>query len=153
MNSLFVTQFGMDQLLERNWQPACDLEESRDHYLMTLELPGIPKEQIRIECADNQIMISGERNRDSSAADGSLQYFERRYGKFQRSVALPSGVNADRIEANYQDGVLRLYIPKPESAKPRQIKINQPSGGGFFEKFLGASHACEAKAEGPAYPA
>jgi len=119
-----------------NWNPDCDVEENDDHFLMTLEMPGIPRDQIKIECVDNQITISGERNREQKK---TKSYSERYYGKFYRSFTLPAGVNADKVEANYQDGILRLYIPQAESAKPRQIKITNGSDKGFFGKLLGQS--------------
>lgn len=122
---------------DQNWHPACDIEENEDHYLMTLEMPGVPRDQIKIECVDNQVTISGERKRESHKTEKSQSYSERQYGRFHRSFTLPAAVNAEKVEANYQDGILRLYIPKAESAKPRQIKITNGSGTGFFGKLLG----------------
>ena len=66
-------------------------------------------------------------------------YSERRFGKFHRTFKLPSGVSSDKVEAHYQDGMLRVYVPKAETAKPRQIKISNGSGTGLFGKLLGAS--------------
>jgi len=121
---------------ERSRQPACDVEESEDHYLITLEMPGIPRDQINIECVGNQISISGERKREH---DHGKAYSERYYGNFHRRFTLPDGVNSGKIDANYQDGILRIYVPKAESAKPRQIKITNGSDKGFFGKLLGNS--------------
>lgn len=128
---------------EREWNPACEVEESNDHYLLSLEMPGIPRDQIKLEVVDNQIMISGERHAESKKKETDQWYTERHYGKFQRTFTLPAGVDATKVEANYQDGILRVYVPKAESAKPRQIKIANGSGTGFFGKLIGQSSAKE----------
>jgi HSP20 family protein len=116
--------------------PACDVEEDENHYLLTLEMAGMKKEDIKLEINDGQLMISGERHRESKQREEGRRYSERRFGKFQRSFALPAGIDASRVEANYQDGVLRILVPKAESSKPRQIKIGSGSTG-FFGKVLG----------------
>jgi len=143
MDKLFDDAWGLTQnktdRADFDWSPTCDVEENDDHYLMTVEMPGIPKDQIKIECVDNQLTISGERSYSTKNKEDGYRYSERRYGKFYRSFALPAGVNADKVEANYEDGVLHLYVPKAESTKPRQIKISNGSGTGFFGKLLGQS--------------
>jgi HSP20 family protein len=138
--------------LNAEWQPACEVDEGDDHYLISLEMAGISKDQIKLETVDHQLVISGERNRQSKRKQEGQSYTERRYGRFQRSFTLPSGVDSSRIEANYQDGILRVYVPKAESSKPRQIKITNGSHAGFFGKLLGqtpnSSHpSSEAKTE------
>lgn len=107
------------------WSPKSDIIEEDEHYLVSIETPGVPKDAIKIEVADNTVTISGE----------------RRDQKFQRSFSLPAGVDVEKIAADYRDGVLQLMIPKAESAKPRQIKIG--SGAGFFGKLLGDSRKKE----------
>lgn len=124
--------------------PACDVEEGEDHYLLTLEMAGVKKEDVKLEVIDNQIVISGERRQESQRKDTGQAYSERRFGRFQRSFALPAGVDAEKVEANYQDGILRVLVPKAESARPRQIKITNGSGGSkFFGKQLGSKEAKE----------
>ncbi len=126
---------------EQVWAPACEVAEEGGHYLMSLEMPGIPKEEIKVEVADNTITVSGERHAKDEKKEGGTWYGERRYGKFTRSFTLPAGIDAEKIEANYQDGVLSLMVPKAESAKPRQIKIG--SNTGFFGKLFGESGKSE----------
>jgi HSP20 family protein len=121
--------------VSRVWTPACDVAEEDGHYMLSIEMPGISKEDIKIEMANNTVTISGERRFENKKKEGSAWYGERRYGKFHRSFTLPAGIDADKVEANYQDGVLQLIVPKAESAKPRQIKIS--GGTGFFGKLLG----------------
>lgn len=120
---------------EQSYMPVCDVEELSDHYLLSLEMPGMKKEDIKLEVHEGQLTVSGERQTESSQRQESQRYSERRYGKFQRSFTLPVGIDADKVEANYQDGVLRIVVPKTESAKPRQIKIGN-GGSRFFGKFL-----------------
>jgi HSP20 family protein len=124
--------------MDSQWIPACDVEEADNHFLISLEMAGVPKDQIKVEFHDGQIVISGERRYEAKKKENGQSYSERRYGRFQRAFTLPAGVDADKVEANYQDGVLRLYIPKTESAKPRQIKVTNGTGTGFFSRLLGA---------------
>lgn len=121
------------------WGPLCDVEESDDHYLIAVEMPGVPKDAIQVEFRDNQITISGERRQERRPDDGARWHSERRFGRFQRSFMIPSGVDPDKLEASYVDGVLRVYIPKAESARPRRIKVTHGSGAGFMEKLLGST--------------
>ena len=104
------------------WNPPYEVEEAEGHYLVSMETPGVPREGLHIEFIEGRLVVSGE----------------RRTGKFQRSFALPTGINADKVEAQYLDGVLKIYIPKADSAKPRQIKIaDTETKSGFFAKLLG----------------
>lgn len=101
------------------WAPAYDIAEEDDHYLLSLEMPGVPKDDIKIEVAENMISVSGE----------------RKNAKFMRSFSIPPGADSAKIEADYRDGILQLVVPKAESVKPRQIKIGGESG--FFGKLYG----------------
>lgn len=121
-----------------NFQPACDIKESKDHYLVSFDMPGVKKEDIKIEVQNNQMVISGERHYEMQDAEGeSTLRHERAYGKFERSFTLPSTVNADKIEAQYEDGVLNVAIPKAEAAKGRTIQV-QSGQSGLFGKLLGS---------------
>jgi len=124
------------QEMDTQWSPACDVEEADSHYLISLEMPGVHKDQVKVEFHDNQIVISGERHNEIKKKEDGQWYSERRFGKFQRSFTVPAGIDSEKVEANYQDGVLRIYIPKAESAKPRQIKVSNGSGAGFFGKLF-----------------
>lgn len=119
--------------------PPCDVFEEEGHYLLSLEIPGVAKDDIKIETVDNQLSISGERRADTKSAGRTSLYTERRYGKFRKVFTLASGLEASKIEASYQDGVLRVLVPKPEAAKPRQIKINAGVGTSLLGKFFGHS--------------
>jgi HSP20 family protein len=119
------------------WSPACDVVEDQDHFLVTLEMAGVPKDDIRIEVLNNQLLISGERKVQDRRIEKGLSYTERKFGKFQRVFRLPTGLHTDKIEADYKDGVLHVAIPKVEAERPRQIKIGNGSSSGFFSKLIG----------------
>lgn len=125
------------------WSPACDVIEEKDRYLVALETAGIPKEQIKIEVLNNELVVSGERKSEETKNENGILYSERRYGKFHRRFALPTGLDAEKIEANYDDGVLRIALPKEETQKSKQIKISAGNGNSFFGKLIGQSSTKE----------
>ncbi|MGE4108428.1 MAG: Hsp20/alpha crystallin family protein [Bacteriovoracia bacterium] len=131
---------------ESEWVPPCDVEEDKGHYLLTLDMPGVQRDQIKLEVVNQQLTISGERRQEKKSKSEDIWYSERRLGRFQRTFALPAGVDVDKVEANYQDGTLRVCIPKTESAKPRQIKISNGSSTGFFGRLIG-QHSTKGKEE------
>ncbi len=108
--------------------PPCDIQETAGHYVMNFDLPGMTKENIHIEMEDNQLTISGERKTEERHEDAETQRIERAFGAFKRSFTLPFSVETDKIEANYENGVLTLVLPKVEAARPREIKINEGRG-------------------------
>lgn len=119
------------------FSPPCDIEEYDDHYLVTVEVAGVKKEDLKMEVIENQICVTGERRADSRKRNEGQIHSERQFGKFQRIFTLPAGINSSTVEANYQDGLLQIIVPKSESTKPRQIKIgsgNSPSS--FFGRIL-----------------
>lgn len=102
--------------------PAIDIEETDNEFLVSADLPGIKKEDIAIECVNNQLNISAERKYEHS--DSRKQgRTERFYGTYQRSFTLPAGVDAEKINADYDGGVLTLHLPKGEQAKAKRIQI------------------------------
>jgi HSP20 family protein len=113
---------------EKTFDPAFEIAESGEHYLMSVDLPGMKKEDIKIEVSDNILTISGERKRESSDKNGF----------FKRSFTLPSSVETGKVEARYENGVLELYLPKTQVAKPRQIEV-QSGKSGIFSKLLGSN--------------
>jgi HSP20 family protein len=117
------------------WTPACEITEEKNHYLLSLDMPGIAKDDIKIDVTDNTVTVTGERHKEEEKKEQGAWHSERQYGRFLRSFTLPSGVDSGKIEADYRDGVLKLMVPKAESAKPRQIKIG--GGSGFFGKLIG----------------
>lgn len=114
----------------QDFVPACEISETDTQYFMSMDLPGLKKEDIKVEIDENTLTVSGERKQEKKEGDEtSTQYIERYYGTFTRSFALPSAVDAEKVEARYEDGVLKLEIPKSTAAKTRKIEIQSKSGG------------------------
>jgi HSP20 family protein len=105
------------------WHPAVDVLESKDSYLIRAELPGMKREDIKVEVKDGNLVLSGERTSEKPAEGVEYRHVERVNAKFWRSFSLPETVKHDGIEATYKDGLLEIRVPKAEEAKPRQIEV------------------------------
>lgn len=110
------------------WAPAIDVSENENEYVIDADIPGVSKDDITLEILDNVVTIKGERKSEKKEEDKKKGYHrvERSYGSFQRSVQIPGGFKSDAVEAKFDNGVLRVTLPKPEEAKPRTITV-QPS--------------------------
>jgi len=121
----FFNDFGFDVWnTDPVWSPAVDITETKDGYEVKAEIPGMKKDDIKINYEDDMLTLSGERNYENEKRDKNYHRIERCYGKFQRSFYIPNHVKADAIKANYKDGVLTVNIPKSEEAKPKEIAIS-----------------------------
>jgi len=105
------------------WTPALDLHEDKDQFVATIELPGMEKNDIDISLHDGSLSISGERKSEQKVEKAEVYRAERFVGRFQRTVALPAPVAADKVKAQYKDGVLTITLPKTEEAKPKRIDV------------------------------
>ena len=103
------------------WNHAVNVYQDKDRFTVVLELPGLKKEEIEILLHDDTLTIAGERKREESSEQEFLT--ERLYGKFQRSLTLPTAVDAEKVKANYKDGLLQVVLLKAEEAKPKQIEV------------------------------
>jgi HSP20 family protein len=119
----FWSNFGRTDQLFTGWSPALDLYESGDHLVAVIELPGMRKEDIDISLRDGTLTISGERKRESNNGE-TTQRTERYVGTFRRSITLPTRVDAGKVAATYEDGILKVTLPKAEEAKPKQIQVS-----------------------------
>ena len=106
--------------------PSYDVEETDTHYVYAIDIPGIDKKDIKIEAVANSLVITGERREDSK--NGNKSRF-RRFGRFQKIFTLPHVIDPKKIEAGYENGVLRIAIPKPEEAKRQQIQVSEGKPG------------------------
>ena len=106
------------------WNPAVDLYETDDHFVIKAELPGVDKKNIAIDLKDRVLTLSGERSFDNEVKQENYYRRERSYGKFQRAFTLPADVDSDKIKAEFKDGLLRIEVPKPEAQKPKQVTIH-----------------------------
>jgi HSP20 family protein len=107
----------------RHWVPEMDLVETDGHYLLKADLPGMKQDDVALEFNDGTLTISGERRAEYERKDQGFFRLERSFGKFSRALTLPDGVDPDKIEAEFHDGVLEVRIPKPEERKPRRIDV------------------------------
>ena len=106
------------------WNPAVDLYEKNDHFVIKAELPGVDKKDIAIDLKDRVLTLSGERSHENEVKKENYYRKERSYGKFQRAFTLPADVDSDKIKAEFKDGLLQIEIPKPEEQKPKQVTIH-----------------------------
>ena len=106
-----------------DWSPALDAFEDKDKYVVSLEVPGLKKEDLNVVVHDGVLTVSGERKSEKDVKEGTVHRTERIYGKFSRSVSLPSAVKADKVEAAYKDGILTVEVPKADEAKPKSIEV------------------------------
>ena len=107
-----------------HWSPALDVYEDKDQFVVTAELPGLRKEDIQISLHNGGLTLSGERKAEEQRDEGEVHRCERYFGRFQRTLDLPAQVDGEKVRADYQDGILKVTLPKTESAKPRQIKVS-----------------------------
>jgi HSP20 family protein len=121
MNGLFEGPGRVTQ----SWVPALDVWETDSEVVYAFDLPGIPEEKISIEVKDDTLTVSAEREKTEEVKDENFYRFERRYGTFSRAVGLPQGVDQDKIQARYENGVLEIRVPKPEEQKPRKIELTK----------------------------
>lgn len=109
---------------EAVWAPRVDLAEDEENYLIHVDLPGMRREDLKINYQDNQLTISGERRDEQEQDTGDYVRVERSFGHFYRSFTLPKSIDAEDISAEYDNGVLHITVPKAEANKPRQIEIS-----------------------------
>lgn len=119
----------MNGLLEGNgrttqsWVPTLDAWETEGELVYAFDLPGVSQESITVEVEDGTLTVSAERRQDEEVSSERFHRFERRYGAFTRTVALPQGVSEESIKASYRGGVLEIHVAKPEPVKPKRIAI------------------------------
>lgn len=118
-----LAEFARTSRLLSGWTPALDVHEDKDNFVVKVEVPGMKKEDIEVTVDDGALSISGERKSEEKLADAEVYRSERFFGRFQRTISLPASVAADKIQAQYKDGVLTVTLPKTEEAKPKQINV------------------------------
>lgn len=107
----------------KEFTPASELVEDENQFMLTIDLPGLKKEDIKIEMNDKTLSISGERKREVRHENQHVHRLEKNYGFFKRSFILPNTVQSDKIEARFENGVLELTLPKTAIAAARKIEI------------------------------
>jgi len=120
----FSPVFGEGELSTRTWAPPVDIYETDENLVLKAELPGINPDSVEIRVEDNTLYLKGERKFEKEVKEQNYHRVERSYGAFTRTFSLPGSIDADKVAANFKDGVLTLTMPKKEEAKPKTIKIN-----------------------------
>ena len=110
-----------------SWNLALDVAEKGDVFTVKASLPGISPDDLNVTLEDNVLTIQGETKEDETIEENSYHIRERRYGSFSRSVRFPVPVEGDKVEANFENGVLTLTIPKAEAVKPKRIAVKANS--------------------------
>ena len=103
--------------------PAVSLAETESQYEVAAELPGMSREDVRVELRNGDLCISGEKKNPEAEKGKTFHRVEQCYGEFRRAVPLPGAVDEAKIEASYKDGVLTVILPKCKEARPRQIEV------------------------------
>jgi len=119
-----LAELARSSSLLSGWTPAVDVYEQKENFVVKAELPGMRKENITVSLHDGSLSISGERQSETKHEDSEVFRAERYFGRFQRTVTLPAPVAADKVRAQYKDGVLTITLPKTEEAKPKQIDVS-----------------------------
>jgi HSP20 family protein len=112
------------------WNPAVDVREQEDAFLFELELPGVAPDGVEVTADNGVLSISGEKAARRERDEDRWHIVERSAGSFRRTFSLPQNVQADAIEASFEDGLLTVRVPKAEVPKPKRIEVRRPAGGG-----------------------
>ncbi|HEX3035019.1 MAG TPA: Hsp20/alpha crystallin family protein [Thermodesulfobacteriota bacterium] len=107
-----------------SWTPAADIYETESGYVVKADFPGVKKEDIQIDVHDGTLTLKAEKKFEKKESKDNYLRVERAYGSFVRSFRLPKNVDAEKIKAEYKDGVLEVTLPKKEEAKPKKIQVN-----------------------------
>ena len=105
------------------WAPAVDFTETDEAFTIEADLPGLKKDDVEVVAEEDTLTIRGERKMERKAGENKRRHYERRTGKFERTFHIRDGFDADKIQAKFEDGVLRVVLPKKEEAKPRKIEV------------------------------
>ena len=124
MSRMLEEFFGQDRS-ERAlyWGPNVDILENDEGFEIHAELPGVKQEDVKLSLNNNVLTVAGEKKQEVKEDRDNVVRVERSYGRFERSFSLPTTVQADKVRANFQDGVLKIVLPKAEQAKARTINI------------------------------
>jgi len=132
MDRLFDDFFGTPGARQQQgmvaWGIPVDVRENQDSYTIEAMIPGMNADDIDISITDNVLTISAQTNSDQTRDDERYHIRERRFGSFSRTITLPQGINPDQVKADYENGILKLQVPKSEEAKPRRISVSSRAG-------------------------
>ncbi len=141
VNRLFTASYptsgGREEMLN-NWHPRVDVFENNDSLVLEAELPGMTKDDFELSFENNMLTLKGERKFEKKSEGDNYHRIERGYGSFTRSFTLPATVTAEGAKAEFENGMLRVSLPKREETKARKIEI---TGGDAGAKTIEAKTA------------
>jgi HSP20 family protein len=118
-----VTRLMSEPRNGRPWSPPVDILETESNLVLKADLPDMQLENIDVRVENQTLSIKGERRFEKEASEKGFHRIERSYGSFVRSFAVPNSVDTEKVAADYKNGVLTVTLPKKESAKPKQVKV------------------------------
>ncbi len=122
-DTFLPTRFEAEYPAATTWVPRVDIAETDNEVVVTTELPGVDRKDVKLSIEDNVLTISGEKKQEKETKDKNYHCVERRYGAFRRSFTLPARIQADKVKASFKDGILTINLPKVEEAKTKEIPI------------------------------
>ena len=126
IHSLFNTDWNFPARNTQDWSPAVDIKETDKSFVLSADIPGLTKNDIKVSVANGKLTVSGERAFQPDQESDNYHYRERRFGTFDRSFNLPENVDEEKISASFKNGILNVTIPKHENILPkeREIKVS-----------------------------
>jgi HSP20 family protein len=121
---------GREEITLADWSPLADITEDDKEYLIKAELPDVPPDGVKVTVENGVLTISGERKFEKEEKGKKYHRIERAYGSFVRAFTLPEDAEAEKIRAEFKDGMLKVHLPKSEKAKPKQIEVQVARDGG-----------------------
>jgi HSP20 family protein len=115
---------GREEITLADWTPLADITEDEKEYLIKAELPELKREDVKVTVENGVLTITGERKFEKEEKKKKYHRIERGYGTFVRSFTLPEDADANRVKAEFKNGLLTMHLPKNEKAKPKQIEVN-----------------------------
>lgn len=122
-DDMFDDRFFLSSREQKEWHPTVDIYEKDGNYVVKADVPGIEEKDLNVEIKDNVLTISGRKEEEKETKEAGYYRSERFTGSFTRSLALPEGVEADKVNADYNKGVLTVTLPKPKEAQPKKIDV------------------------------
>jgi len=126
IHSLFNTDWNFPARNTQDWSPAVDVKETDKLFVISADIPGLTKKDVKVSVANGKLTVSGERAFQTDQESDNYHYRERRFGTFDRSFNLPENVDEEKISASFKNGILNVTIPKHENILPkeREIKVS-----------------------------
>ena len=119
----FIGETPLVRRITGEWWPTVDVSETKDNFVIKAELPGMDASDVNVSVSGNVLTIKGEKRKEEEEKDEHHYRAERYYGSFQRSFQLPASVQAEKVAATFEKGVLKVTLPKVEEAKKKEVKI------------------------------